>query len=100
MNIGIEKAQGEIIVRMDAHNRYEKDYISKSVRYLFEYGADNVGGIWITLPGKETVIGNAIALGVSHPFGVGNAHFRIGLKEPKEVDTVPLDVTGGRFFQK
>ena len=44
LNIGIKEAKGEIIMRMDAHAGYEKDYISKCVRYLENYDADNVGG--------------------------------------------------------
>lgn len=31
----------------------------------------------------------AIAMAISHPFGVGNAYFRIGTREPRWVDTVP-----------
>jgi GT2 family glycosyltransferase len=42
----------------------------------------------ITLPGNEEILANSIALAVSHPFGAGNAYYRIGLKEPKYVDTV------------
>ena len=90
MNIGIKEARGDIIVRMDAHNKYEKDYISKCVKYLREYKADNVGGIWITLPGADTFVARTIALVLTHPFGVGNAYFRRGVNEVKEVDTVPF----------
>lgn len=88
LNIGIKNARGEIIMRMDAHATYEKDYISKCVKYLNEYNADNVGGIMVTLPRNETFIGKAIAMVLSHPFGVGNSAFRTGAKEPKWVDTV------------
>jgi len=88
LNIGIGKAKGEIIARMDAHAVYEKDYLSKCVRYLEEHKADNVGGIIKTLPGEDTVIAKAIALCLSHIFGAGNSYFRIGLKEPQPVDTV------------
>jgi glycosyltransferase involved in cell wall biosynthesis len=90
LNIGIQNANGDIIIRMDAHNVYSKDYISKCVKYLTEYNVDNVGGIWVTLPGNNTIVAESIALALSHPFGVGNAYYRIGLKEPKFVDTVPF----------
>jgi glycosyltransferase involved in cell wall biosynthesis len=100
MNIGIREARGSIIIRMDAHNRYEKDYISKCVKYLQEYKVDNVGGIWITLPGADTLAARSIALALSHPFGVGNAYFRIGSKEPKEVDTVPFGCYKREVFEK
>jgi len=73
---------------MSAHSRYEKDYISKCVKYLKEYDADNVGGVMITLPRDNAFIGKAIATVLSNPFGVGNSIFRTGAKEPKWVDTV------------
>ena len=88
LNIGIKNAKGEIIMRMDGHATYEKDYISKCIKYLEEYNADNVGGIMVTLPRNDTFIGKAIAAVLSHPFGVGNSVFRTGAKEPKWVDTV------------
>jgi len=88
LNIGIKEAIGEIIIRMDAHAVYEKDYISKCLKYLEEHEVDNVGGIIRTLPGKDTAIAKAIAFSLSHPFGAGNSYFRIGLEGPQFVDTV------------
>ena len=88
LNIGIKQARGEIIIRMDAHAGYKSDYISKSVRYLKEYNADNVGGVMKTLPKENTLSAKAIAICLSHPFGVGGSWFRIGTKKPREVDTV------------
>ena len=88
LNIGIKHAKGEIIIRMDAHATYEKDYISKCVKYLGEYGADNVGGIMKTIPRNNTFIDKVIVLTLSHRFGVGGSIFRTGSKEPKLVDTV------------
>ena len=57
LNIGIKNAKGEIIIWMSAHNRYEKDYISRSVESLERYGADNVGGIMRTLPREDSFTG-------------------------------------------
>jgi len=100
LNIMIPQVNGEVIIRMDAHNEYAKDYISKCVRYLDEYQADNVGGVWITLPGAETTIAKAIALVLSSSFGVGNALFHIGVKEPTYVDTVPFGCYKKEVFNK
>jgi len=88
LNIGIKNANGEIITRMDAHATYEKDYMSKCVKYLGEYEADNVGGTMITIPRENTFIGRAIVSALSHRFGVGGSVFRTGSKEPRWVDTV------------
>jgi len=88
LNMGIMNSKGEIIIWMSAHNRYEKDYISRSVESLEKYGADNVGGIMRTLPREDTFTGQAIVASLSHRFGVGNSYFRVHSDEPKWVDTV------------
>ena len=100
MNIGIANAKGEIIMRMDAHNTYPPNYISGLVGWLEKTQADNVGGVWITLPATQTFIAEAIALALSHPFGVGNAYFRIGVKEPRWVDTVPFGCYRKEVFER
>ena len=88
LNIGIKNATGEVIVRMDAHAAYGSDYISKCVKYLYESGADNVGGRMITLPQEDTLLGNMIVKALTSRFGVGNSDFRTGVEEPRETDTV------------
>jgi glycosyltransferase involved in cell wall biosynthesis len=100
LNIGIASAKGEIIMRMDAHNTYPPNYISGLVGWLEKTQADNVGGVWITLPGNDTAMALAIAIGLSHPFGVGNAYFRIGVKEPRWVDTVPFGCYRREVFDR
>jgi len=90
LNVGIAAARGEIIMRMDAHYQYATDYVSQLVSWLERSGADNVGGCLIMGPAKETAIARAIAIGVSHPLGIGNAYYRIGASEPRWVDTVPF----------
>jgi glycosyltransferase involved in cell wall biosynthesis len=87
-NLGIKYSKADIIMIMGAHSAYKKDYISKCIKYLTKYNVDNVGGISIALPGNKGILADSIALSISHPFGVGNAYFRIGSKEPKYVDTV------------
>ncbi len=88
LNVGIKNAKGDIIVRMDAHAGYEKDYISKCVKYSIEYNADNVGGFMKTLPAGKSLMAKAIAYCLSNVFGVGGSYFRTGSKEPRWVDTV------------
>jgi len=88
LNIGIKNSKGEVIIRMDSHAAYQKDYISKCLSYLEKYKADNVGGIIKTIPAEDTLIARAIAVCLSHFFGVGNSYFRTGSKKPKWVDTV------------
>jgi len=100
MNIGIKNSKGEIIIKMDAHCLYEKNYISKCVKHLKESGADNVGGVLKTLPAKDTLVAKAIAISLSHPFGAGSSYFRIGSKKPREVDTVAFGCYKKEVFEK
>jgi len=88
LNVGIKAARGEIIVRMDAHARYEKDYISKCTEHLIKSKADNVGGVIKTLPKENTLMARAIAYCLSSLFGAGGSYFRTGSESPRWVDTV------------
>lgn len=88
LNIGIKNSQGDIIVLFGAHAVYEKNYISKCIKYLEEYGADNVGGRMLMIPREQTLIARAIIFTLSSPFGAGNSYFRTGVEKPKWVDTV------------
>lgn len=99
-NIGINLSKSDSIIRMDAHTEYPINYISRCVSWLGNSNADCVGGICITRPGNDTSIAKAIALALSHPFGVGNAYFRTGAKEPKYVDTVPFGCYRKEVFDR
>jgi glycosyltransferase involved in cell wall biosynthesis len=90
LNIGIQAATGDIIVRMDGHVVYPPEYIPRLVDALLADGADNVGGCLVTLPADGTAVAQAIAIAMSHPFGVGFARFRIGARQAQDVDTVPF----------
>ncbi len=88
LNAGIRAARGDIVMRMDAHVVYPPYYIPRLAAALRESGADNVGGVIATLPAEDAPIARAIAVTLSHPFGVGNSYFRIGVTEPRLVDNV------------
>ena len=90
MNAGIRESRGDVIMPMGAHAVYSPSYISKLVAALEETGADNVGGVLVTLPANGRPVPRALAVGLSHPFGVGNSYFRIGAAERRLVDTVPF----------
>jgi glycosyltransferase involved in cell wall biosynthesis len=100
LNAGIRAARGEIIVRMDAHVVYPVEYLPRAVAALLETGADNVGGVIVTQPGADTPMGRAIAVGLSHPLGVGNSYFRIGTAERRWVDTVPFGCFRRSLFDR
>lgn len=89
INRAIEAAEGEIIIRLDAHSIPNKNYIELCVGELLQERGDNVGGIWRIVPGGSGPVARAIAAVAAHPLGVGGAQYRIG-GEPKAVDTVPF----------
>ena len=90
LNTAIHESRGEIILRMDAHVTYPPDYVPALVAELGSSGADNVGGLVVTMPGADTPTARAIAIGLAHPLSVGNAYFRIGTNRRRWVDTVPF----------
>lgn len=97
LNLAIENATGDYIIRLDAHARFEKDYIEKCVHYLDTTDADNVGGVAETVGlGK---IGKVNAEILSSKFGVGNSHFRTD-GESGYVDTVPFGAFRKEVFER
>ena len=91
LNIGIEHAQGDIIVRIDAHASFPSNYISTLVHYLVHLpNAQNVGAPCVTHTLGQTDKAKAIVAVLSNKWGVGNSTFRLGVKEIQSVDTVPF----------
>jgi len=99
MNLGIKKAKGEYIIRLDAHSSYPKDYFSKLILWHKKLNADNVGGFVITEVKNKTKTSLAIKNVLSDKLGVGSA-FRSGVREIKEVDTVPFGCYKKEIFEK
>jgi glycosyltransferase involved in cell wall biosynthesis len=99
LNTGIQASRGDVIVRLDAHTRYDSHYVEECVRSLRETDADNVGGGITTLPGADTPTARAIAAATSHPFGVGNSKFRTSAKA-QFVDTVPFGAFRRQAFDR
>jgi len=100
LNMAIQQSKGEIIIRMDAHSIYPANYISELVKHSIELNADNVGGVWLTEPGNKTLMAKAIAIAISNKFGIGNADYRTGSKNIKQVDTVPFGCYPKKVFEK
>lgn len=100
MNIGIREAKGDIIIRLDAHAIFPKNYFSELVKNLIALGAENVGGVCRTLPVNDTVVCRSIANVLSSNFGMGNSYFRVGAKEVMEVDTVPFGCFHRELFDR
>lgn len=76
LNLGIQEARGDVILRADAHCVYPPGYVRDCIRLLGESGAEAAGGrMWPV--GKERVQ-EAVALALRHPVGVGDARWHLG----------------------
>lgn len=78
-NLGIKAAQGQYMVRIDAHATAAPDFIERNVEAMQRVDAVCIGGKLTTksLNGD----GNAVSLVLSSPFGVGNSSFRVSDSE-------------------
>lgn len=86
LNAAIREAKGDIILRMDAHTEYARDYVRQCLLALEESGAENVGG-----PARTKAAGitqRAIAAAYHSPFSTGGARFHDETYEGF-ADTVP-----------
>jgi glycosyltransferase involved in cell wall biosynthesis len=102
LNLGIEHATGEVIARMDAHAFPSTGYIRRCVEVLSNGEAEVVGMPCLIQPGAGTVTARSIALAVSHPFGIGDARYRLtGDRDRQEaVDTVAFACFRKSLWQK
>ena len=90
LNLGVTAATGSIIARMDAHAVPSSGYIKRCVEVIEQGTAGVVGMPCRVISATNGTIARAIAGAVSHPFGIGDAKYRLSeggpLQEP--VDTV------------
>jgi glycosyltransferase involved in cell wall biosynthesis len=103
LNLGLQNAGGEIVIRVDGHVRVDPDFISQSVKALMDTGADAVGGPIRTR--GHGPIGRAIALAMASPFGVGDASFRLTSSSEEGAkklwtDSVPFAAYHRNAFRK
>ena len=100
MNLGIEQAKGDIIIRLDAHAKYPTNYFSTLTKALTMLNADNVGVVCHTDVLNKTPKSLAIKEVLGNKFGVGNSTFRTGIQKVQEVDTVPFGCWKREVFEK
>ena len=99
MNLGIKEAKGEYLFIVSAHASYTKSYFTKLVEQIQRLDADCVGGVLKTDVKNHSVKADAIKEVLSHPLGVGNASFRTGSTQIREVDTVAFGCYNKKTFE-
>ena len=89
LNIGIQNAQGEILIRIDGHCYVESDYVKQCVHFLEKTKAECVGGPM--RPVSKTYIGNTIALAHYSIFGLGAAIFTNNSEKGEKIAATQLE---------
>lgn len=97
LNIGVKAATGEVVIILGAHSYVARDFISKNLHYLNTMVVDCVGGS--IAPIGDSYQGDAIALAMSSPIGVGNAFYRYS-KVQRLVDTVQFGAYRKEVFSR
>ena len=101
LNLGIAAARGEIILRMDSHAAPSPGYVRRCVELLSKDTAAVVGMYCQVRPSNDTVTARAIAAVVSHPFGIGDASYRLNQETGQQaVDTVAFGSFRKPLWQK
>ena len=100
LNILINIASGDLIIRCDAHCIYPHNYISELLKWHEKNIADNIGGCWENHPGSKTKIAESIAIATSTPIGVGISYRTISSNSEQFVDTVPFGSWRKNSFDK
>lgn len=73
LNLAIPCCTGEIIIRLDAHTMYSKDYLDKIIETFGMVNTDIVGGPMRIANGS--IFQNAVGYVTSTSFGIGNSTF-------------------------
>lgn len=75
LNVAIDRSQGELIVRIDGHGQVATDFVSQVVQLMDEHPEAWCAGGPIVHAGTN-LFGEAVAVAMSHPLGVGLATHR------------------------
>ena len=97
LNAALAVARGKVIIRMDAHTEFARDYVRSCLEVLEATGADNVGGPWVAKGSGQ--VGRAIAAAFQSPFAMGGARGHDPSYEGT-VDTVYLGCWPRRVFDQ
>jgi glycosyltransferase involved in cell wall biosynthesis len=98
LNLGLKRSDADVKIILGAHSEVNPEFISENVKALSldsEIGCS--GGVLENV--YEDSTSKIIGLAMSSPFGVGNAHFRTGVKAGY-VDTVAFGAYKKEVFEQ
>lgn len=97
-NLGLSKAKGDIIIRVDGHSKLESNFLINTINLFNKIDAECIGG-----PTKHIakgIVGKSISIAQTLKFGVGNALFRQKIKKGSYVDTLAFGAYKREVFKK
>lgn len=98
LNLGIKAASGGVILILGAHASLSRDYIAVCAESLErDSSLGCVGGVLDNT--YSDMVSESISKAMSHPFGVGSAHFRTGQRSGY-VDTVAFGAYRAEIFDE
>jgi succinoglycan biosynthesis protein ExoA len=97
LNACIREAHGDLIVRLDCHSRYPRDYLRRCAEVSEQTGAWNVGGRLV--PTGTTPIERAVACAMDSPFG-GIGWTRSSGGRRVDTDTVTFGAFRPEVFER
>ncbi|GAB4252460.1 MAG: glycosyltransferase family 2 protein [Vicingaceae bacterium] len=98
LNLGIKQTNHQVKIIFGAHAIMDENFINENIKILSQYqDVGCCGGIIENVYQNKT--GEIIGKAMSSPFGVGDAHFRTGIKEGF-VDTVAFGAYKNEVFKK
>ncbi len=97
-NVALKNVTGDVILRVDAHTKYPKDFIQKNVAEI-ENGEDIVGGQCISITKDNTQWEKTLLIAEESIFGCGIAAFR-RKKQKEYVNTLAFAMYRKSVFDK
>lgn len=89
LNAGLERAKGDIVVRVDARSRLPQNYLARCVE-LLDGNVAVVGGRQVAVSNGSSAIARGIARSLNNRFAMGGAAYRSAGSASGPVDTVYL----------
>lgn len=85
LNLAVSESRGDYIIRIDAHSKFEKNYIADIINGIRENNADVVGPSIKNYSDNEGEFANSVICILNHPLGNGGTLSRNKISKPKLV---------------